>query len=200
MESCHKVVSFDDELLIRVDKYDNVLGYSNKYDVHAGKGVMHRAFSVFIVSFDGEVLLQKRCKDKQLWPCFWSNSCCSHPRKGETYLEAAHRRLNDELGIDAHLDFIYKFDYTASFDQTAAENELCAVFVGFIDNKTKFQINKNEIETIEWVKYNEIDQKIVNDRTQFTPWFLMEWEHLKNIDMFNMYKDENSSSKAVGVC
>ena len=99
--SSAKKVSFDDEPLIVVDEDNNVLGYQPKADVHAGDGILHRAFSVFLFDDEGRVLIQKRAASKPLWPGFWANACCSHPRRGETEAEAAVRRITEELGIEA---------------------------------------------------------------------------------------------------
>ncbi|MGF1547023.1 MAG: isopentenyl-diphosphate delta-isomerase, partial [Thiotrichales bacterium] len=113
--SDHAIVSFDEELLILVDGDDNVTGYQTKHSTHSGMGLLHRAFSVFVFARDGRLLLQQRSAGKQLWPLHWSNSCCSHPRKGESYVDAAHRRLREELGFDVDLEMIYKFGFPDPF-------------------------------------------------------------------------------------
>ena len=79
-----------------------------KLDCHEGDGVLHRAFSVFVFNSRGDSL-QQRSKLKMLWPGYWSNACCSHPRVGEDSKEAAHRRLKQELGLSMELSFLYKF-------------------------------------------------------------------------------------------
>ena len=93
VSSRYETVSFSDEALILVDHEDRVTGYSSKADAHRGDGQLHRAFSVFL--FDGPdwVLLQCRSDNKPLWPGYWANSCCSHPRRGESCDQAAVRRL-----------------------------------------------------------------------------------------------------------
>ena len=96
-----EVVSSDDEPLILVDSRDRELGYLDKSACHDGEGRLHRAFSVFIFNPRGDVLLQRRSRSKRLWPSHWSNSCCSHPRKGETMEQAVHRRIRQELGFAA---------------------------------------------------------------------------------------------------
>ena len=85
MDEQNKIVSFEDELLILVDENDNETGWDTKDVCHNGNGILHRAFSIFIFNDKQELLLQKRSQDKRLWPLFLSNSCCSHPRKGESY-------------------------------------------------------------------------------------------------------------------
>ena len=84
-ERAHKVVSSESEELILVDADDNPLGTLSKAACHDGDGVLHRAFSLFVFNEAGELLLQRRSAEKRLWPMYWSNSCCSHPRAGETY-------------------------------------------------------------------------------------------------------------------
>ena len=98
-----------------VDSDDNILGYKSKLECHQGKGILHRAFSIFIFNFSGELLLQQRSAQKLLWPSFWSNSCCSHPRPGEDIEEAAHRRLQEELGFDCPLQEVFSFTYKVFF-------------------------------------------------------------------------------------
>ena len=96
MESAHRIVSSEAEELILVDGEDNETGYLSKAACHDGDGVLHRAFSLFLFDSAGRLLLQQRAATKRLWPGFWSNSCCSHPRRGESMEVATSRRLRDE--------------------------------------------------------------------------------------------------------
>ena len=91
------VVSSESEALILVDENDREIGFSSKDSCHDGPGILHRAFSLFIFNTAGELLLQQRSAGKRLWPLYWSNSCCSHPRAGETMELAVNRRLQQEL-------------------------------------------------------------------------------------------------------
>lgn len=188
--SNNKVVSFNDEKLICVDEQDNIVGYKTKSEMHQGDGILHRAFSIFIYLDSGEVLLQKRSQKKQLWPNYWSNSCCSHPRKGESYLKAAHRRMLDELGIDTELKYQFTFKYIAQYRDIGTEKELCTVLTGVIDDPERINININEIEKLDWFSPNEIDEMIFNNPNQFTPWFLLEWASLNNRDSTIIYPNE----------
>lgn len=172
-------VSFDDELLILVDGADNVTGYETKADAHAGPGLLHRAFSIFLFNERGEVLVHQRAPEKPLWPGFWTNSCCSHPRKGESYLSAANRRLDDELGVAADLSFVYQFEYQADFDGKGSERELCSVFVGRIDDANALAPNPSEIEACRWVSCTDLNRWVSLSPDQFTPWFKLEWERLR---------------------
>jgi len=172
----NEIVSFDDEMLITVDENDTVLDYLPKIDCHQGDGILHRAFSIFIFNNSGEVIMQKRSDQKLLWPLFWSNSCCSHPRKGETLEIATHRRLEEELGFDTDLDYLYTFQYQANFKDVGSENELCAVYIG----KSNEAVHVNENEILEWryIDPEDLTREVFDLPENFTPWFKMEWTKL----------------------
>lgn len=173
----HDIVSFDDEKLILVDKDDNVLGYKSKDECHLGNGDLHRAFSIFIFNENKEILLQKRSEQKQLWPLFWSNSCCSHPRKGEDYKTAIHRRLKEELGIDTALKYLYKFQYQVSYKNVGSEHELCSVYIG--KSNEKILVNTNEISDWKFINTDVLDNELEKFPEKYTPWFKMEWNEIK---------------------
>ena len=156
----HNTVSFDNEPLILVDAEDNVTGYETKVNAHLGSGLLHRAFSIFLFSDDDRVLLQQRSGKKPLWPLYWSNSCCSHPRKGETYEQAVHRRLREELAIDADLVYLYRFQYQADFGEIGSEHELCSVYVGKIPAPLRIDFNPSEIAAWQWTPCGEVDRLI----------------------------------------
>ena len=130
LQDADRIVSFDDEPLVLVDEQDREIGFMDKASAHLGRGTLHRAFSLFIFNAGGELLLQQRAAGKRLWPGFWSNTCCSHPRRGETLDSAIHRRLDEELGLKTALRFLFKFQYQAQFDADGAEHELCSVYAG----------------------------------------------------------------------
>jgi isopentenyl-diphosphate delta-isomerase len=173
-----KIVSFDDELLILVDPNDKEIGYKTKDICHDGKGMLHRAFSIFIFNGNGDLLLQKRSGEKRLWPLHWSNSCCSHPRKGESYEFATKRRLEEELGLKTELEFVYKFQYQATFDKKGSENELCSVYIGKSSDKPK--VNETEIAEWKFISQEELNKQFESNPGQFTPWFKMEWKRLSS--------------------
>ncbi len=170
-------VSFDNEMLILVDQNDQVLGYKSKADCHLGDGILHRAFSIFIFNSDGEMLLQQRGQDKLLWPGFWSNSCCSHPRQGEDYDTAVLRRLREELGLVAELRFLYQFQYQARYENRGAEHELCSVYVGFSD--APVLANPTEIAAWKFMSQAALDVDMAARAELYTPWFKMEWRHIQ---------------------
>jgi isopentenyl-diphosphate delta-isomerase len=169
-------VSSEAEELILVDEQDNEAGFLSKALAHDGSGTLHRAFSVFLFNKSGALLLQRRARSKRLWPGFWSNSCCSHPRRGESMAVATDRRLRDELNIQARLRYVYKFSYQADFGELGAEHELCHVYLGRLDGDV--QANESEIEATRFVSAARLEQEFVDAPEQFTPWFQLEWRAL----------------------
>jgi isopentenyl-diphosphate delta-isomerase len=164
------------ESLILVDDADHEIGQMSKSDCHAGRGVLHRAFSLFIFNARDELLLQQRSDHKRLWPNFWSNSCCSHPRLGESMTTAIHRRLMEELGLRCTLDFLFKFQYQAQYDKQGAEHELCSVFFG--RSNSPVQANREEIADWRWISLPQLQQQLGEEADRFTPWFKLEWEQI----------------------
>lgn len=172
-----EVVSSDREPLILVDSHDREIGQLDKSACHDGDGVLHRAFSLFIFNDAGELGLQKRAPGKRLWPAYWSNSCCSHPRAGEAMEEAIHRRLHQELGLSARLQFVYKFEYTASYADLGTEHEICWVYVGSTADQPA--INATEISAWRWVAPQDLTREIDAHGHRFTPWLKLEWPRLR---------------------
>jgi len=172
-----RVVSFDDEELILVNHDDTILGYKPKLECHLGGGVLHRAFSIFLFNGAGEVLLQQRSKQKQLWPGYWSNSCCSHPRRGEADADAAARRLQEELAVSTPLEFLYRFEYKAHFGDIGTEHELCSVYIAQSD--APISVNANEITDWAFVKPHELDEELRDNPDNYTPWLQLEWPHVR---------------------
>ncbi len=172
-----RIVSSEAEELILVDEEDRETGYLSKADCHDGDGRLHRAFSVFLFNAAGELLLQQRADGKRLWPGFWSNTCCSHPRRGETIELASERRLADELNLSAALEFVYKFIYRAPFGEAGSEYEFCHVFVGRVEGEPR--VNLSEIRATRFLSPAALDTELANEPGQFTPWFKLEWEALK---------------------
>ncbi len=173
----HPVVSFNSEQLILVDESDRAIGHASKADAHAGKGILHRAFSLFVFNSAGELLLQQRATSKPLWPGYWANSCCSHPRGGEDMPTATQRRLAEELGFSCPLEYVYKFQYHAEFGEAGSESELCWVYVGQSDAPVR--VNANEIAAWRYVKPETLDREIAESPEHFTPWLQLEWQRLR---------------------
>ena len=177
MDNVNRVVSSEAEQLILVDENDSEQGHLSKAACHDGDGILHRAFSAFLFNAAGELLLQQRADSKRLWPGYWSNSCCSHPRRGESMLTATGRRLEEELNLAAGLEFVYKFRYQAAYGNLGAEHELCHVFLGRIGDDVR--PNEEEIAAIRFVSAQALDTELSEYPERFTPWFKLEWDALR---------------------
>ena len=162
-----------EDMLILVDSSDNEIGFLSKSECHMGAGQLHRAFSVFIFNSSGEVLIQKRSPQKELWGLHWSNSCCSHPRKNENIESAVNRRLAEELTIQCPIHFLYKFTYQENFGNVGSEHELCYVYVGLFDGEIK--ADPNEVVEYKFLSPQKLDREIKTSSENFTPWMQMEW-------------------------
>ena len=170
-------VSNASEQLILVDDHDREIGFKGKADCHLGYGVLHRAFSIFVFNRNNDLLLQQRSKSKMLWPGYWSNTCCSHPRRGEAMADAVTRRLKQELGFTCPLEYLYKFKYQAQFGAVGAEHELCSVYFGRYDGRV--DVNVTEIAAWRFVGVEALERELLAKPETFTPWFKMEWVHIK---------------------
>jgi isopentenyl-diphosphate Delta-isomerase len=166
----------ESDSLILVDEADHGVGHLSKLLCHQGQGILHRAFSLLIFNDHGELLIQQRSASKRLWPLYWSNSCCSHPRSTETLDAAIQRRLHEELGLRCPLHFLFKFQYQAQFDETGAENELCSVYIGRSTDPVK--INTDEILAWRWVDPDALQAEMAGGAGNFTPWFMLEWTRI----------------------
>jgi isopentenyl-diphosphate delta-isomerase len=176
MVSSSPIVSTATESLILVDEQDREIGSTTKHACHAGAGILHRAFSIFIFNSRDELLLQKRSAQKPLWPSYWSNTCCSHPRHGETMTQAIERRLAEELGIRCPLHYLYKFKYHAEFRSIGSEREYCWVYYGRYDGP--LDINGNEISDWRFVDIETFAAELAASPDKFTPWLKLEWTEI----------------------
>lgn len=176
----YDVVSCEDEPLILVDERDQPVGSLAKSACHDGGGVLHRAFSLFVFNAAGETLLQRRHPSKRLWPGYWANSCCSHPRVGEDTLAAVRRRAEDELGLTIRAEFLFKFQYRAAFAEEGTEFELCSVYIGRIAAGAAPRINRAEIAEWRWVGAAALDQEMRQAPDTFAPWLKLEWRRLRD--------------------
>ncbi len=156
------------EQIILVDSNDNEIGCKEKEKCHRPP-ILHRAFSVLIFNGKGQMLIHKRSAKKKTWPGFWTNACCSHPRKGEDTKKAAERRLNEELGFSCDLKFLFKFEYKAMYDNEWGEHELDYVFEGDYDGPVK--PDEDEVEEIKFVNVGELKKDIKTHPEKYTPWF-----------------------------
>ena len=155
------------EEVILVDENDLQIGQMEKLEAHQ-RGELHRAFSVFIFNAKNELLLQQRAKSKYHSGGLWTNTCCSHPRIGESNLEAATRRLKEEMGMACKLNYAFNFLYKAYFDDGLTEHEFDHVFFGYSNELP--EINKDEVEAYRYVSLTQLKEEIAQHPEVFTPW------------------------------
>ncbi len=159
------------EQVILVDEQDNPLGLMEKMECHE-KGLLHRAFSVFIWNSDGKMLLQKRAQKKYHSGGLWTNACCSHPRINEDMESACHRRLQEEMGFDCPLQKLFCFTYKAHLPNGLIEHEYDHVFYGIYDGPID-NVNLSEVECANFVDISWLQEDIKVHPHHYTSWFLL---------------------------
>ncbi|NLR58971.1 isopentenyl-diphosphate Delta-isomerase [Chitinophaga polysaccharea] len=166
--------------VILVNEKDEAIGTMEKMEAHQ-KGVLHRAFSVFIINDAGELLLQRRALEKYHSAGLWTNACCSHQFPGETTAAAAHRRLQEEMGFDCELHEIFAFTYKSEFDNGLTEHEFDHVLLGVYNGN--ISPNAAEVCDYRYLPTGQILELIKNEPDTFTIWFHkalpMVLEHMK---------------------
>lgn len=156
------------EHVILVDKYDNEIGSSRKMEAHRS-GNLHRAYSIVLFNSKGELLLQQRADTKYHSGGLWTNSCCSHPKPGEVTRESAIRRLQEEMGINCDLRYIFKFIYNTDLNNQLIEHELDHVFFGEYDGIPT--INPAEAKGWKYMSMNDLVRDIQLQPKSYTYWF-----------------------------
>jgi isopentenyl-diphosphate delta-isomerase len=154
--------------VILVDEKDTPLGTMEKLQAHK-EGVLHRAFSVFLFNKDGDLLLQRRNEDKYHSGGLWTNTCCSHPKPGESMIEGASTRLQEEMGISTTIEFAFSFIYKAIFENGLIENEYDHVFIGSYNAEP----NPAPEEVSDWryVSLADVKKEISETPENYTAWF-----------------------------
>ena len=156
------------EMVILVDNNDNQLGLMEKIEAHE-KAILHRAFSVFILNDNNELLLQKRALSKYHSPGLWTNTCCSHPRNGESVINAGLRRLKEEMGFETEISSLLSFIYKAKFDNGLTEHEFDHVLVGSYNHSPI--INSIEVDSWKWMSMENVKKDIKDHPDNYTAWF-----------------------------
>lgn len=170
-----------EEQIILVDENDNQIGLMEKMEAHK-KGLLHRAFSVFIINGRGEMMIQKRAASKYHCGGLWTNTCCSHPRNGEEVGAAASRRLREEMGFECPLSELFVFQYRAPFDNGLTENEIDHVFVGKYDGPVS--LNPEEADDWKWISVDELKSDIQKNPNNYTVWFKIALEEAEKRVLF----------------
>ncbi len=156
-----------EEYLILVDENDIPVGKQEKLSAHQ-KGLLHRAFSVFIFNTKGELLLQRRAAEKYHSGGLWTNTCCSHPRFEENINDAVRRRLREEMGMRCETTFAFSFIYKATFDNGLTEHEFDHVYFGMSDNMPIPE--KSEVQNWKYINLNKLNEDINSCPEKYTEW------------------------------
>ena len=154
--------------LILVDQLDQPIGSMDKLEAHQ-KGLLHRAFSIFIWNKNKELLIHKRAKDKYHSANLWTNTCCSHPQPNETTINAANRRLQEEVGFNTILQHRFHFIYKTELENNLIEHELDHIFTG--EYNGEFIPNPDEIAETRWISLENLKKEIKLNPNHFTFWF-----------------------------
>ncbi|WP_134091781.1 isopentenyl-diphosphate Delta-isomerase [Olivibacter sp. XZL3] len=171
--------------VILVNEQDEAVGSMEKLEAHQ-KGLLHRAFSIFIFNPDGELLLQRRAIEKYHSGGLWTNTCCSHPEPGESLLSAGNRRLMEEMGFSASIRPLFAFVYKAPFPNGLIEHEFDHVFVGEFNGPV--QANEEEVMEYKWISYQSLKEVTLSKPENFTFWFLEVYDRV-----FKQYAEMNNS-------
>jgi isopentenyl-diphosphate delta-isomerase len=157
-----------DEVVVLVDPGDAVVGVAPKLDAHR-EGRLHRAVSVVLFDDEGRMLLQRRAAEKYHSAGLWSNTCCGHPRPGESVEDAARRRLRDELGIDVpNVRRVDQFMYRADLEGGMVEHELDHVVVGSWNGDV--EPNPSEVWETRWIHVHQLLAELVSAPSRYTAW------------------------------
>jgi isopentenyl-diphosphate delta-isomerase len=153
--------------VILVDEKDEPIGEMDKLEVHQ-KGLLHRAFSIFIFNDMNQLLLQRRAKEKYHSANLWTNTCCSHPQPSECSLEAAKRRLKEEMGIETNLEKKFDFIYQTKLDNHLIEYEFDHVFIGQYNQQPI--LNPEEASDYKWICIDELKADLALFPEKYTEW------------------------------
>lgn len=173
----------EQDYVILVDANDNEIGSMKKMEAHQ-KALLHRAISVFICNSKGEWLLHRRASVKYHSNGLWTNTSCSHPFPGESNIDAANRRLMEEMGLKANLVEIFSFTYKEPLDNELTEHELDHVFFGITDEKPL--VNPDEVDDWKYISFNELEADIIKHPENYTVWFLKIFKRVNEYALLNL--------------
>ena len=164
------------EQVILVDHNDNQIGLEEKLKAHQNGGKLHRAFSIFIFNSKGETMLQQRALGKYHGGGLWTNTVCSHPRVNETTIQAAHRRLKEEMGFDCEMREVFAFEYEAAMDKGLTEHEYDHVLFGTYDGEPR--PDASEANGWKWISLADLRNEIKKSPDLYTPWLKIAIENV----------------------
>ena len=158
----------EEEQVILVNEKDEPIGLMPKMEAHE-KALLHRAFSVFVLNKNNEIMLQQRAAEKYHSPLLWTNTTCSHQRDGESNIAAGTRRLQEEMGFTTELKELFSFIYKAPFDNGLTEHEFDHVMIGYYNDAP--QINPEEAESWKWMAIEDVKDDMHTNPDSYTVWF-----------------------------
>ncbi|SDS29396.1 isopentenyl-diphosphate delta-isomerase [Gillisia sp. Hel1_33_143] len=158
----------EEEKVILVDQNDEQIGLMPKMEAHE-KGLLHRAFSVFVFNDKNELMLQQRAHSKYHSPGLWTNTCCSHQREGESNIAAGKRRLMEEMGFSTELNDTISFIYKAPFDNGLTEHEFDHILIGNFQQEPK--LNLEEAAAWKWMALEDVKKDMTDNPSVYTEWF-----------------------------
>lgn len=173
--------------VILVNKRDVQIGTMAKLEAHQ-KALLHRAFSVFILNDNNEIMLQQRAAHKYHSPLLWTNTCCSHQRVGESNIVAGKRRLMEEMGFEVELEELFHFIYKAPFDNGLTEHELDHVMVGRYNGSP--EINQEEVANWKWMGIAQVKDDLMEHPHRYTVWFKIIFDEFYGF--FDQIKSKNA--------
>lgn len=162
----------NEERVVLVDASDVEIGTMSKSRAHS-EGRLHRAFSIFLFNNEGRLLLQRRADGKYHSGGLWTNSCCSHPRPGESVVLAAKRRLKEELGISCHVSPEFTFTYRAEVGAGLVEHEFDHVFFGTYNGPVL--PDATEVSEVRWMRMNDLADDLRTSPENYTAWLAICW-------------------------
>jgi isopentenyl-diphosphate Delta-isomerase len=171
--------------VVLINKNNRRIGVMEKIKAHR-EGLLHRAFSIFIFNSKGELLIQQRAMTKYHSGSLWSNTVCSHPKPDETYNQAVHRRLKEEMGFDCKLRKIFCFIYNTGFKNGLIENEYDCVFMGRFDGKPR--INPQEIMDWRWIPVKELKEDMILHPDKYSFWLKIALDKINHSQIYDMIK------------
>ena len=171
--------------VILVDKNNRKIGIEEKTKAHK-EGKLHRAFSIFVFNSRGKLLIQQRVKTKYHSGGLWTNTVCSHPKPNETYQQAIHRRLKQEMSFDCKLKRLFCFIYNTGFQNGLIENEYDCVFIGNFDGK--ILPNSKEIMNYKWISVKELKRDIIKNPKKYTIWLKIALKRIKYLQIKELIK------------
>ena len=164
-----------EEYVVLVDESDQQLGIMEKMAAHIVPR-LHRAFSIFLFNEKGELLLQQRALSKYHSPGLWTNTCCSHPRNGESVDKAAERRLLEEMGLQCEMHEVFTFIYKAPVGLGLIEHEYDHVFFGQCDQEPV--INTDEVASWKYMSLDNITADMKAHPELYTEWFKISFDEI----------------------